>query len=132
MIFDQPDVLENARAEVAQAGFPDRTEFFGRDFFASVPPGDLYLLKFVLHDRTDQQSIEILRRCREAMLPGGRIMVIEFLIGKTSAPAKMATFFDMTMLLMLPARERSLKNSTRFSLRPGCAGYRSRTCGTHR
>jgi ubiquinone/menaquinone biosynthesis C-methylase UbiE len=109
VIFDQPDVLENARAEVAQAGFPDRTEFFGGDFFASVPPGDLYLLKFILHDWTDQQSIEILRRCREAMLPGGRIMVIEFLIGKTSAPAKMATFLDMTMLLMLPGRERSLE-----------------------
>jgi hypothetical protein len=74
-----------------------------------VPPGDLYLLKFILHDWTDQQSIEILRRCREAMLPGGRIMVIEFLIGNTSAPAKMTTFFDMTMLLMLPGRERSLE-----------------------
>jgi hypothetical protein len=108
VVFDHPDVLKGAHAEVTEAGFPDRTELAAGDFFVSVPQGDLYLLKFILHDWNDQQSMEILRRCREAMLPGGRILVIEFLIGQVHAPAKMAAYADMTMLLALPGRERSI------------------------
>jgi O-methyltransferase domain/Dimerisation domain len=121
VIFDRPDVLDSARAEVAQVGFPDRTEFAAGDFFMSVPEADLYLLKLILHDWNDQQGVEILRRCREAMLPGGRIMVIEFLIGAVNAPAKLAAFADMTMLLMLPGRERSLDE---FDLLFASAGLR--------
>jgi predicted O-methyltransferase YrrM len=110
VIFDHPDVLEGARAKVAEAGFSDRTELAAGDFFVSVPGGDLYLLKFILHDWNDQQSVEILRRCREAMSPGGRILVIEFVIGDVHAPGKMASYADMTMLLALPGRERSIED----------------------
>ena len=44
-------------------------------------PGDLYLLKFILHDWDDESCVKILRRCREAMEPGGRIAILEFVVG---------------------------------------------------
>jgi hypothetical protein len=44
----------------------------GGDFFESVPPVDLYLLRFILHDWDDQGAIKILQQCREAMTTGAR------------------------------------------------------------
>jgi len=55
VLFDLPSVL----ADAAKAGFvtrhPARLELTGGDFFDAVPEGgDLYLLKFILHDWDDQ------------------------------------------------------------------------------
>ena len=95
VVFDTPAVAEWARADIARAGFPDRTVVVGGDYFESVPPGDLYLLKFVLHNWEDQQCIEILRRCREAAMPGARIAIIEFVVGDLADPGRMAILDDM-------------------------------------
>ncbi len=58
----------------------------GGDFFESVPPADLYLLKFILHDWDDESCLKILRRCREAMEPGGRIAIFELVVGDDADP----------------------------------------------
>ena len=50
----------------------------GGDFFEAVPAADLYLLKFILHGWDDENCVKILSRCREAMLPGGRLAVISW------------------------------------------------------
>ena len=52
-------------AHIAPAGLAERTEVVGGDFFESVPPADLYLLKFILHDWDDERAITILQRCRK-------------------------------------------------------------------
>jgi hypothetical protein len=108
VVFDRPAVVEWARADIARSGFPDRTDVVGGDFFKSVPPGDLYLLKFILHNWEDQQCIEILRQCREAARPGARIAIIEFIIGDLADPGRLATLDDMAMLAVLGGRSRSL------------------------
>jgi hypothetical protein len=108
VVFDTPAVAEWARADIARAGFPDRTVVVGGDYFESVPPGDLYLLKFVLHNWEDQQCIEILRRCREAAMPGARIAIIEFVVGDLTDPGRMAILDDMLMLNLFGARGRCL------------------------
>lgn len=108
VVFDRPAVAAWARADIARSGFPDRTVAVGGDYFESVPPGDLYLLKFVLHNWEDQQCIEILRRCREAALPKARIAIIEFVVGDLTDPGRMATLDDMAMLNLFDARARCL------------------------
>ena len=43
------------------------------DFFRSpLPPADLYVLARVLHDWADAACVELLRRVRGALRPGGR------------------------------------------------------------
>ena len=106
IVFDLPNVIEHARAQIARTGFPDRTDVVGGDFFESVPGGDLYLLKFILHDWSDDESIVILRRCREAMAAGGRIAIIEFDIDKRNP---IGTLTDMCMLALSTGKERSLE-----------------------
>ena len=108
VVFDRPDVAGDVAAAVAQSEFADRTEVVGGDFFIAVPAGDLHLLKFVLHDWDDDSCIQILRRCRDAMAPGGRIAIIELLVEDINDPG-VAALMDLNMLVVSPSgRERSL------------------------
>jgi hypothetical protein len=47
---------------------------------------DIYLLAHILHDWNDGQAVQILKRCRQAMRPGGRVIVIEMLLGEIGEP----------------------------------------------
>ena len=72
----------------------------------SVAPGDLLLLKFILHAWNEDQAITILRNCRKALTPGGRIAVIEMVVGVENP---LAAIFDMNMFIMSAGRERSIE-----------------------
>ena len=97
---------EGCRAAAAQ-GLAERSSVLAGDFFASVPDADLYLLKHILHDWNDGQGIRILENCRRAMRPGGRVIVIELLLGEIGEPGP-APFMDLNMMVMLTGRERTL------------------------
>jgi predicted O-methyltransferase YrrM len=107
IVFDRPNIVEYAVAEIARKGLTQRTQVVGGDFFASVPPADLYLLKFILHDWDDDSCIQILQRCREAMTAGGRVVIVEVVLGALSDPG-WGALIDMNMLAVSPGRERSL------------------------
>ena len=107
-------------AETGRRGLADRTDVVAGDSFESVPSGDLYLLKFILHDWDDERAIAILERCREAMAPGGRIAVIEILVGEVDDPGPGA-LMDMNMLAIVPGQERSLEA---YDALLGAAGLR--------
>ena len=74
-------IARDAKPDIARNGFAERTEVVGGDFFESVPAADLYLLKFILHDWDDESCVKILRKCREALEPGGRIAIFELAMG---------------------------------------------------
>ena len=103
VVFDRPDVVAAIADDVADG----RIEVVGGDFFEAVPAADLYLLKFVLHDWDDESCVEILSRCREAMVPGGRIAIVDFLIGNRHDPGVVA-LMDLNMLAMATGRERTI------------------------
>ena len=103
IVFDRPDIAAAVEADVAD----DRTEAIGGDFFEAVPSADLYLLKLVLHDWDDESCVRILRRCREAMKPGGRIVIIDSVIGD-DADAGFTAVSDLNMLVVAGGKERSL------------------------
>lgn len=80
VLFDLPDVAEGARA-VADPAMKQRCEFVGGDFFRAVPTGgDLYLLKFILHDWDDEKSVKILDQIRRAMGADAKLLVIESVV----------------------------------------------------
>jgi hypothetical protein len=66
---------------VAAAGVLDRCEVVGGNFFESVPKGaDAYVLKRIIHDWNDDACEGILRRCRDAVLDGGRVIVVDAVV----------------------------------------------------
>jgi hypothetical protein len=107
IVFDRPNIVDYATDQIARKGLTARSEVVGGDFFESVPPADLYLLKFILHDWDDQRAIKVLQRCREAMTPGARIAIVEMVVGKLSNPGP-AALMDLNMLAICPGQERSL------------------------
>ena len=107
IILDLSDVVPSATAAAAALGLAERSSVLAGDFFASVPEADLYLLKHILHDWNDGQAVRILENCRHAMRPGGRVIVIELLLGEIGEPGP-APSMDLNMMVMLPGRERSL------------------------
>jgi O-methyltransferase/methyltransferase family protein len=108
IVFDRPNIAREAEPDIARNGFAERTEVVGGDFFESIPPGDLYLLKFVLHDWDDESCVKILRRCREAMEPGGRLAIFELVVGDDGEDS-LGALMDLNMLAVVNGRERSLR-----------------------
>ena len=76
------------------------------DFFESVPPGDLLVLKRVLHNFDDDDCVKILSNCRRALRPGGRLLWIDAIIPEDNAPHQ-SKGMDLMMLAALTGRERT-------------------------
>jgi hypothetical protein len=108
IVFDRPDVAAELAARVADGEFADRTDVVGGDFFAAVPAGDLYLLKFILHDWDDDSCVRILQRCRESMATGGRVAIIEMVLAEQDDDPALVALMDLNMLAVAGGRERTL------------------------
>ena len=66
-----------ASSDLASSDLAGRVTLRGQSFFDPLPAGaDLYLLKNVLNDWPDEQTVALLRRCAQAAPPGGRIAVL--------------------------------------------------------
>jgi ubiquinone/menaquinone biosynthesis C-methylase UbiE len=107
VLFDLPSVL----ADAAKAGFITRhqtqLELVGGDFFEAVPAeGDLYLLKFVLHDWNDERSGNILDNIRRIIDPSGRLVVVEIVLPPMNEP-HIGPLIDLNMMVMTGGVERT-------------------------
>jgi hypothetical protein len=114
ILFDLPDIVEAVGPTLGGG----RIEAVGGDFFKSVPEGDLYLLKLILHDWTDAQSETILRSIRAAIRPGGRVAIIENLLPETPEPHA-GYLMDLNMMVMTGGRERSAREYQELLERTG-------------
>jgi hypothetical protein len=107
IVLDLPDVVSSATAAAAALGLAERCRALAGDFFTDVPEADIYLLKNVLHDWNDEEAVRILKGCRRAMRRGGRVVVIELLLGEIGEPG-LAPLMDLNMMALLTGRERTL------------------------
>lgn len=107
-LFDMPAVADRARAALADSPANGRLRVEGGDFFKAVPASaDAYLLRHILHDWQDHDAIAILRKCREAMSPSSRILVLEMVIPPGNEPG-FGKWLDL-MMLLVAGRERTQK-----------------------
>lgn len=106
-VVDLPYMQAAAIAGIGAAGAAGRCAFEACDFFETVPKGaDLQVLKFILHDWTDEECVRILKRCREALAPGGRLVIVEMLVPEPIRP-DFVMLMDLNMLVMTGGRERT-------------------------
>ena len=107
VLFDQSHVVSGAGQVLEAAGVADRCRIESGSFFETVPAGgDAYLLKWIIHDWEDADSIAILRVVRAAMSEGATLLVVERDLGAPNAdpPTK---FSDLNMLVAPGGRERT-------------------------
>lgn len=112
LILDTPRVAEVAAERIRAEGLDDRCSAVGGDFFEEVPgDGDVYVLKWVLHNWSDERAARILSSCRRAMHPRARLLDIELVLpeGDAEHPGKS---MDLSMLVTSGGRERSERQLT--------------------
>ena len=109
-VLDLPKIVPLAQEHLGQVApsVRERIEFRGGDMFESVPAGDVYIMKHIIHDWDDASCLKLLKNCRASMDPSGRVICVDAVLpplGTTGAtPAKL---LDLNMLVSFQGKERT-------------------------
>jgi hypothetical protein len=107
ILADVGHVIEGAKPRIAAAGLSSRCEAVAIDFFKSVPGGDAYIMKHIIHDWDDGRAATILKNIGRAMGDKrGKVILLESVIAAGGAP-DFGKMLDIEMLAMPGGRERS-------------------------
>ncbi|XP_059597186.1 trans-resveratrol di-O-methyltransferase-like [Vitis vinifera] len=104
--------------------------YFAGDMFEAIPPADAILLKWILHDWSDEECVKILKRCREAIPSkekGGKVIIIDMMMKNQKGDSKSREtqlFFDMLMMVMVTGKEREEKEWEKLFLDAGFSHYK--------
>lgn len=84
-------------------------------------------VQWILHNWNDEDALKILRRCKEAITAGGKVIIIELVVGeqeKDKAWIETELLFDMLMMMTVAGKERSEKEWAKLFLDAGFGEYR--------
>lgn len=100
VVYDLPEVVYGGKGEGHFSGCEQRVEFEAGSFFERVPSGcDAYIMKFILHDWSDEHCRKILGLIREQLPPHGRVLVCEQVLDPNPVPGP-SKLLDIEMLAM--------------------------------
>lgn len=108
IVYDLPEVIAGRYGQEHLAACADRIRFEAGSFFERVPGGcDAYLMKFIIHDWSDEHCTTILQRIRQQLPADGRVLVIEQIVTPTPE-LSFAKLVDLEMLaLTVGGKERT-------------------------
>ncbi|KAL3754674.1 hypothetical protein ACJRO7_001863 [Eucalyptus globulus] len=103
-------------------------KYVGGDMFEAIPPADAILLKWILHDWSDEESVKILKRCKEAITSNGKmgkVMIVEIVIGDGLEEFHTTKlFYDMMLMGCLTGKERNEKEWAKLFREAGFSDYK--------
>jgi hypothetical protein len=107
ILFDLPQVVAGAENVLGKSPARGRAEIVGGDFFASVPSAGAYIMKSILHDWSDADSVRILKNIHAAAPAGARLLLVESVIQPGNGP-DLGKLIDLEMLVVTDGgRERT-------------------------
>lgn len=109
ILFDQPHVVDGARRQPFLTGdLAPRCRLEAGNFFESAPVGgQVYLMKNIIHDWSDDHSRRILQQIRQVIPTNGRVLLAEHVIRPGNDP-DFGKILDLEMLVMTDGgRERT-------------------------
>jgi demethylspheroidene O-methyltransferase len=102
-VFDLPDVAARAQARV-----PGIATFGGSFLTDSLPTGyDLMSLVRICHDHNDESVLRILCAAKSALLPGGKLLIVEPMAGPRGDARVGDAYFGFYLLAMGSGRART-------------------------
>ncbi|WVZ62435.1 hypothetical protein U9M48_012189, partial [Paspalum notatum var. saurae] len=120
-VLELPHVVDTMPAD-------GKVEFVAGDMMEFIPPADAVLLKFVLHNWSDEDCIQILKRSREAIStrePKGKVVIIDIVLGSQSKKALEAQLLmDLCMMLVLEGIQRTEETWHKIFLDAGFTQYK--------
>ncbi|MFV2073073.1 MAG: methyltransferase [Thermoanaerobaculales bacterium] len=98
-VLDTPEVAELAVAELAGGPFADRIDFLPGDYLSTNYGAgyDLALFANVLHQEPAENAAEMVRRGAAALAPGGRVVVVDFVIDDEQREHVFGALFAINM-----------------------------------
>lgn len=98
-VFDRPDVLEIAREQATAAGLAGRVTLQPGDL-TSDPLGagyDLVLVSNIIHSYSADRNRELTAKCFDALLPGGTLIIKDFLVNNVRTGPAFSLLFALRM-----------------------------------
>ena len=118
VVFDLPEVIADWWPQGLDK-LRGRLTGVAGDFFEAVPKGgDLYLLKFILHDWDDERAEMILRQVRAAIASEGRAAIIETVLPPSPVPHP-GWLMDLNMMAITGGQDRTASAYTDLLERSG-------------
>ena len=110
ILFDLPEALDKAPPILQQYGIGDRIRLHAGDFLNQVPVvADLYILKNILHNWNDSQSVKILRNIAGVMPAHAKLIILEMVVPESAEPS-VAKLLDIQMMVSFSkGKERTRK-----------------------
>jgi hypothetical protein len=101
IVFDLPPVVAIAGDIIAASGVADRVRVHAGDYLRdSYPRGvGAVLISGVLHRETESTCRAMLAEVREALVPGGRVIISDVMLDAEKTGPPFATLFALHMLL---------------------------------
>lgn len=106
ILVEIPAGIDRTMRHFVEAGVADRVTLAEGSAFDELPSADGYVISCVLHAMDDASSIRALTRIREAIQPGGRLVILERIVPPANDPG-LAKHLDLTMMLMNGGKERT-------------------------
>ncbi len=98
-IFDLPHVVEGVKKIADQFNVSGRLETISGNFFESIPKGgDMYFLKSIIHNLSDNQCIHLLKDIKKVLPENGKILIFEPIIENDNRYS-FAKLYDIQMLV---------------------------------
>jgi hypothetical protein len=106
-LLEQPEVIEQAKKQLAHSPYFEKIKYLEGDFFKPIPAGyDAYVMRHIIHDWPDEKAITILSHCANAMAPHSVLLLIEGVI-KSANISDITKWIDLHMMVSLNSKERS-------------------------
>ena len=120
-VFDLPRLETAALATIGSAALSERCDFVAGNALESVPAGhDAYVLSNFLNSFSDDAALSILRNCRRAMSPAGKVLLLEWVSAsgdedRDTYRAWDTATMDIVMLAAFGSRGGRLRTKAEFS-----------------
>jgi (2Fe-2S) ferredoxin/predicted O-methyltransferase YrrM len=100
-ILDLPEVVPLTAEYVNRAGVSAQVVLrAGHMLHGNLGSGyDIVMLNAICHMFSEKQNMEIFRRARQALAPGGRLVVQDFILNPDKAGPQQAALFSLNMLV---------------------------------
>jgi hypothetical protein len=110
ILFDLPEGLNHSEPILQKFNVTGRVQVIQGSFFTTAPAGaDVYLLKNIMHNWSDEECITILKNIRNVMPLQGKILILEMILDEGNT-ASFGKLIDLQMMVFMESgKERTRK-----------------------
>ncbi|KAJ7965550.1 O-methyltransferase [Quillaja saponaria] len=123
-VYDLPHVVAGLESS------NQNLKYVGGDMFQAIPPANAILLKWILHDWSDEECVTILKKCKDAIITSngkkGKVIIIDMVMDNKGDHESVETqlFYDLLMMVLFNGKERNEKEWAKIISAAGFGDYK--------